>query len=60
MTLWTQSGGILARSAQISACLNQPLARFIHADAVQSGDVLVGWGQKPNTGFESQWNENVR
>jgi len=49
MTLWTQSGGILARNAQISACLNQPLARFTTADAPQPGDVLVGWGQKANT-----------
>nr|WP_323908275.1 capsular polysaccharide biosynthesis protein [Aeromonas veronii] len=49
MTLWTQSCGILARSAQISACLGQPLARFTSPDAVQPGDVLVGWGQKANT-----------
>lgn len=49
MTLWTQSCGILARSAQISACLGQPLARFASPDAVQPGDVLVGWGQKANT-----------
>ncbi|WP_421255211.1 capsular polysaccharide biosynthesis protein [Aeromonas sp. 600282] len=49
MTLWTQSSGILARSAQISACLGQPLARFASPDAVQLGDVLVGWGQKANT-----------
>ncbi|HHQ4672119.1 TPA: capsular polysaccharide biosynthesis protein [Aeromonas veronii] len=49
MTLWTQSSGILARSAQISACLGQPLARFASPDAVQPGDVLVGWGQKANT-----------
>ncbi|MBL0437873.1 capsular polysaccharide biosynthesis protein [Aeromonas caviae] len=49
MTLWTQSGGILARSAQISACLEQPLARFTSPDALQPGDVLIGWGQKANT-----------
>ncbi len=49
MTLWTQSGGILARSAQICACLGQPLVRFTSSDAVQPGDVLVGWGQKANT-----------
>ncbi|WP_323970333.1 capsular polysaccharide biosynthesis protein [Aeromonas veronii] len=49
MTLWTQSSGILARSTQISACLGQPLARFASPDAVQLGDVLVGWGQKANT-----------
>lgn len=49
MTLWTQSSGILARSTQISACLGQPLARFASPDAVQPGDVLIGWGQKANT-----------
>ncbi|MFM4704983.1 capsular polysaccharide biosynthesis protein [Aeromonas bivalvium] len=49
MTLWTQSSGILARSTQISACLEQPLARFASPDAVQPGDVLIGWGQKANT-----------
>lgn len=49
MTLWTQSGGIMARSAQISACLGQPLARFTSPDDPQPGDVLVGWGQKANT-----------
>lgn len=49
MTLWTQSGGILARHAQISACLGEPLARFTTPDATQPGDVLVGWGQKANT-----------
>ncbi|MFQ2391691.1 capsular polysaccharide biosynthesis protein [Aeromonas dhakensis] len=49
MTLWTQSGGILARSAQISACLSQPLARLVSPDSPQPGDVLIGWGQKANT-----------
>lgn len=49
MTLWTQSGGILARSAQISACLDQPLARLTPDATPQPGDVLVGWGQKANT-----------
>lgn len=49
MTLWTQSGGILARSAQISTCLDQPLARLVSPDSLLSGDVLVGWGQKANT-----------
>ncbi|MFM4704717.1 capsular polysaccharide biosynthesis protein [Aeromonas bivalvium] len=49
MTLWTQSGGILARSAQISACLGQPLARLVSPDSPQPGDVVVGWGQKANT-----------
>lgn len=49
MTLWTQSGGILARSAQISACLGQPLARLTPDATPQPGDVLVGWGQKANT-----------
>ncbi|MNQ07774.1 Capsule polysaccharide biosynthesis protein [compost metagenome] len=48
MTLWTQSGGILARSAQISTCLDQPLARLVSPDSPQAGDVLVGWGQKAN------------
>ncbi|WP_429080612.1 capsular polysaccharide biosynthesis protein [Aeromonas bivalvium] len=49
MTLWTQSGGILARSAQISACLGQPLAHLAAHDTPQPGDVMVGWGQKANT-----------
>ena len=49
MTLWTQSGGILARSAQISACLEQPVARFTTSDAVLPSDALIGWGQKANT-----------
>ncbi|MEN9585451.1 MAG: hypothetical protein RLZZ616_2457 [Pseudomonadota bacterium] len=49
MTLWTQSGGILARSAQISACLGQPLARLTPDAPPQPGDALVGWGQKANT-----------
>ncbi|HDZ8965445.1 TPA: capsular polysaccharide biosynthesis protein [Aeromonas dhakensis] len=49
MTLWTQSGGIIARSAQISACLGQPLVRFTVPDDPQPGDVLIGWGQKANT-----------
>ncbi|MEV3823218.1 capsular polysaccharide biosynthesis protein [Aeromonas dhakensis] len=49
MTLWTQSGGIIARSAQISACLGQPLVRFTSPDDPQPGDVLIGWGQKANT-----------
>jgi capsular polysaccharide export protein len=49
MTLWTQSGGILARSAQISACLGQPLARLTPDATPQPGDALVGWGQKANT-----------
>lgn len=49
MTLWTQSGGILARSAQISTCLDQPLARLVSPDSPQAGDVLIGWGQKANT-----------
>ncbi len=49
MTLWTQSGGIMARSAQIGACLDQPLARFTSPDDPQPGDVLIGWGQKANT-----------
>ncbi|KFN19720.1 capsular polysaccharide biosynthesis protein [Aeromonas bestiarum] len=49
MTLWTQSGGILARSAQISACLGQPLARLTPDATPQPGDTLVGWGQKANT-----------
>lgn len=48
MTLWTQSGGILARSAQISTCLDQQLARLVSPDSPQAGDVLVGWGQKAN------------
>lgn len=48
MTLWTQSGGILARSAQISTCLDQPLARLVSPDSPKAGDVLVGWGQKAN------------
>lgn len=39
----------MARSTQISACLGQPLARFASPDAVQPGDVLIGWGQKANT-----------
>ncbi|MGN5262490.1 capsular polysaccharide biosynthesis protein [Aeromonas hydrophila] len=49
MTLWTQSGGIVARNAQISACLGQSLARFTSPDEPQPGDVLIGWGQKANT-----------
>ena len=49
MTLWTQSGGILARESQISACLGQPLAHLAAHDAPQPGDVMVGWGQKANT-----------
>ncbi|WP_456305350.1 capsular polysaccharide biosynthesis protein [Aeromonas dhakensis] len=49
MTLWTQSGGIMARSAQIGACLDLPLARFTSPDDPQPGDVLIGWGQKANT-----------
>lgn len=49
MTLWTQSGGIMARSTQIGACLGQPLARFTSPDDPQQGDVLIGWGQKANT-----------
>lgn len=49
MTLWTQSGGIMARSAQIGACLDQPLVRFTVPDDPQPGDVLIGWGQKANT-----------
>ncbi|WP_421224245.1 capsular polysaccharide biosynthesis protein [Aeromonas jandaei] len=49
MTLWTQSSGILARSTQIGACLDQPLARFTSPDEPQAGDVLIGWGQKANT-----------
>lgn len=49
MTLWTQSGGIMARSTQIGACLDQPLARFTSPDEPQPGDVLIGWGQKANT-----------
>ncbi|MGL4885814.1 MAG: capsular polysaccharide biosynthesis protein [Aeromonas veronii] len=49
MTLWTQSGGIMARGAQIGACLGQPLARFTSPDEPQAGDVLIGWGQKANT-----------
>ena len=49
MILWTQSSGILARSAQISTCLGQRLARFTSSDAVQLGDVMIGWGQKANT-----------
>ena len=49
MTLWTQSTGILARSEQVSVCLNQPLARLATTDAPQAGDVLIGWGQKANT-----------
>ncbi|WP_339014813.1 capsular polysaccharide biosynthesis protein [Aeromonas popoffii] len=49
MTLWTQSGGILARSAQINACLGQPLARLTPDATPQPGDALVGWGQKANT-----------
>ncbi|MFQ1859921.1 capsular polysaccharide biosynthesis protein [Aeromonas veronii] len=49
MTLWTQSGGIMARNAQISACLGQSLARFTSPDEPLPGDVLVGWGQKANT-----------
>lgn len=49
MTLWTQSGGIVARNAQISACLGQSLARFTSPDEPQQGDVLIGWGQKANT-----------
>ncbi|WP_447204384.1 capsular polysaccharide biosynthesis protein [Aeromonas sanarellii] len=48
MTLWTQSGGIMARSAQISACLDQPLARLVSPDSPQPGDALIGWGQKAN------------
>ncbi|MGN5096347.1 hypothetical protein [Aeromonas sp. 61P] len=52
MTLWTQSSGILARRRQISACLGQPLARLEPSSKClpQAGDVLVGWGQKANTG----------
>ncbi|MCF5854263.1 capsular polysaccharide biosynthesis protein [Aeromonas veronii] len=52
MTLWTQSSGILARRRQISACLGQPLARLEPSSEClpQAGDVLVGWGQKANTG----------
>lgn len=49
MTLWTKSGGILARNAQISTCLDQPLAHLTSDAAPQPGDVLVGWGQKANT-----------
>lgn len=49
MTLWTQSGGIMARGTQIGACLGQPLARFTSPDEPQAGDVLIGWGQKANT-----------
>ncbi len=49
MTLWTQSGGIMARSTQIGTCLGQPLARFTSPDEPQPGDVLIGWGQKANT-----------
>lgn len=49
MTLWTQSGGIMARSTQIGACLGQPLSRFTSPDEPQPGDVLIGWGQKANT-----------
>ncbi len=49
MTLWTQSGGIMARSTQIGACLDQPLSRFTSPDEPQPGDVLIGWGQKANT-----------
>ncbi|MGL5524929.1 MAG: capsular polysaccharide biosynthesis protein [Aeromonas veronii] len=52
MTLWTKSSGILARRRQISACLGQPLARLEPSSECvpQAGDVLVGWGQKANTG----------
>ncbi|RUR59219.1 capsular polysaccharide biosynthesis protein [Aeromonas veronii] len=52
MTLWTQSSGILARRRQISVCLGQPLARLEPSSESlpQAGDVLVGWGQKANTG----------
>jgi capsular polysaccharide export protein len=52
MTLWTQSSGILARRRQISACLGQPLARLEPSSECvpQAGDVLVGWGQKANSG----------
>ncbi|HDX8643610.1 capsular polysaccharide biosynthesis protein [Aeromonas dhakensis] len=39
----------MARSAQIGACLDQPLARFTSPDDPQPGDVLIGWGQKANT-----------
>ncbi len=38
----------MARSAQISTCLGQPLARFTSDATPQPGDVLVGWGQKAN------------
>nr|WP_223954601.1 capsular polysaccharide biosynthesis protein [Aeromonas caviae] len=39
----------MARSAQIGACLDQPLARLTSPDDPQPGDVLIGWGQKANT-----------
>jgi len=49
MILYTRSKGILARRAQVEACLGHGLARLSSRQLPQAGDVLVGWGLKANT-----------
>ncbi|WP_298774440.1 capsular polysaccharide biosynthesis protein [uncultured Shewanella sp.] len=51
MTLYTTSAGILARKANIKACLNQDIQRLSkhnHHQLLPGSDALVGWGVKPN------------
>ncbi|WP_299008270.1 capsular polysaccharide biosynthesis protein [uncultured Shewanella sp.] len=51
MTLYTTSAGILARKANIKACLNQDIQRLSkhnHHQLHPGSDTLVGWGVKPN------------
>jgi len=49
MTIRTLSRGLLARSAQLRACLGQAVALHDGASPLQADDILVGWGNKQNS-----------
>lgn len=49
MTIRTLSRGLLARSAQLRACLGQEVALHDGTAPLQADDILVGWGNKQNS-----------
>lgn len=49
MKFYTGSTGILGRRAQIEPLLGRPLHLFKTDIQLADDDILVGWGQKPNT-----------
>lgn len=48
MTFITQSRGLLARADQLTACLGQAVCYPSPGNALNDGDIAIGWGNKQN------------